>query len=147
MAVRVVLLKVSNADLLVVIRDWYTKYLDLKVRDQAPGRYVFLTDSTGAQLAFHVGQPAGNPEAVSLYVEVDDVDRLYALLHDEGLQFIMPPGNRAWGGRVVALRDPAGHIVKPFHRIPAPSQDDLYPGDQRPDVPSPVNMSTPVGDA
>lgn len=77
MAVRLVLLKVSNADLLVVIRDWYTKYLDLKVKDQANGRYVFLTGGVGAQLAFHVGQPVGDPEAISLYIEVNDVDRLY----------------------------------------------------------------------
>lgn len=129
MAINVIMLKVSDPNLLVIIRDWYTKYLKLKVVDEAIGRYVFLGGGRGgAQLAFHVGEPSDNPGSVSLYLEVDDVDRLYAELHDQGLRFQVTPEDRTWGGRVAMLRDPAGYIVKPFHPIKRALLNDIYPG-------------------
>jgi predicted enzyme related to lactoylglutathione lyase len=129
MAINVVMLKISDANLLVVLRDWYMKYLKLKVIDEAIGRYVFLGGGgAGAQLAFHVGKPSDNPDSVTLYLEVDDVDRLYADLHNQGLQFIVTPEDRTWGGRVAMLRDPAGYIVKPFHPIKKAFVGDIYPG-------------------
>lgn len=129
MAVNVILLKVADPNMLVVIRDWYTKYLKLKVVDEAIGRYVFLgSGGAGSQLAFHVGKPCENPDSVSLYIEVDDVDRLYTELHNQGLRFVVTPEDRQWGGRVAMLHDPAGYIVKPFHPIKRSLVDDIYPG-------------------
>ena len=55
------LLKVGSPTQLLVTRDWYVKYLDLKVVHENPGRNAFLAHGPGARLALHTGEPAGNP--------------------------------------------------------------------------------------
>ena len=88
------------------------KYLDLKVVHEGAGRNAFLSHGPGARLALHIGEPAGNPAAVS-FIEVEDADGLYTRLSRQGVPFDVTPSDRPmWGGRVAALRDPVGHVVK-----------------------------------
>lgn len=118
MAVTSILLKVGDASKLAITRDWYVKYLGFRVVEEHPYRNVFLDHGDGAQLALHVGEPAGRPDAVSLYIEVPDIDALYADLSRQGIPFEIPPQERrAWGGRVALLKDPVGHVVKPFQQV------------------------------
>ena len=128
MAIATVLLKVGSPTQLLVTRDWYVKYLDLKVVHENAGRNAFLAHGAGARLALHIGEPAGNPAAVSIYIEVDDVDSLYTRLSREGVPFDVTPSDRPmWGGRVAALRDPVGHIVKFFAPVGRLPRDQMYP--------------------
>ena len=129
MAVSVTMLKIGGPERLVPVRDWYAKYLPLEVVDEVPGRYVFLAGSHGARLAFHTGEALAIPDAVSLYIQVDNVDELYRALRSQGVPFILAPEDRVWGGRVTSLKDPAGHVVKPFHPIEQRLTNDMYPGD------------------
>jgi predicted enzyme related to lactoylglutathione lyase len=128
MAIATVLLKVGSATQLLVTRDWYAKYLDLKVVHENAGRNAFLSDGPGARLALHIGEPAGDPAAVSIYIEVEDVDALYTRLSREGVPFDVTPSDRPmWGGRVAALRDPVGHVVKFFAPVERLPRDHMYP--------------------
>jgi catechol 2,3-dioxygenase-like lactoylglutathione lyase family enzyme len=45
-----------------------------------------------------------------LTVEVDDVDRMYAVLTGRGATFLNGPMDRPWGIRTAAFADPAGHV-------------------------------------
>lgn len=92
--------------------DWYTRHLGLVVREETP-RFVRLADSTGRPcVAFHVGRSVDHPERAQLHFEVDDVDESYERLRSEGLTFTAAPEDKAYGWRVAALRDPAGHTVE-----------------------------------
>jgi lactoylglutathione lyase len=94
------------------LRDWYTEWLALTVTSET-SRFVQLADQSGRPcVAFHRGAPVGHPGQIQLHFEVDDVDREYERLQNEGLIFDEPPADKPWGWRVAAVRDPAGHIVE-----------------------------------
>ncbi len=91
---------------------WYTRHLGLVVLEETD-RWVRLGDDTGnACLAFHRGEPVQPPEHVQVHFEVDDVDAEYQRLVSEGVGADTPPADKPWGWRVVAVRDPAGHVVE-----------------------------------
>lgn len=94
------------------VSGWYTAHLGLEVLEQTD-RWVRLGDETGnACLALHRGQPVQPPEHVQVHFQVDDVDTEYRRLLDAGVAADAPPDDKPWGWRVVAFRDPAGHVVE-----------------------------------
>jgi catechol 2,3-dioxygenase-like lactoylglutathione lyase family enzyme len=94
------------------VAGWYATNLGLTVAEESP-RFVQLADRAGRPcVAFHAGEAVEHPNAVQLHFEVEDVDREYERLRSEGVSFDTPPENKPWGWRVVAARDPAGHVVE-----------------------------------
>ena len=93
------------------LRDWYVQHLDLRCTVSSP-RFVQLEGEGGAAIAFHVGEPLGNPSAVQFHLEVDDLDRQFETMQANGIDFDGVPVDHPWGVRSVACLDPAGHSVE-----------------------------------
>ncbi len=49
-----------------------------------------------------------------LCAPTDDVDALYQLLVERGVQFISPPITQPWGMRTANFKDPDGHVWEIF---------------------------------
>jgi catechol 2,3-dioxygenase-like lactoylglutathione lyase family enzyme len=93
------------------LKDWYRQNFGLRVVEETP-RFVLLEADGGAGLVFHVGEPLATPDRVQFHLEVEDVDREYRRLRDEGVAFDETPADRPWGVRSATTRDPAGHSVE-----------------------------------
>lgn len=100
-----------EAEALDEVRDWYVETLGLSVVWKSRD-FCMLGGTGGARLGLHAGTPLERPERVQLHFEVDDVDGEYEDLAGQGVPFEQAPRNTAWGYRVVALRDNAGHMVE-----------------------------------
>lgn len=98
------------------VRNWYVETLGLlvvwKSRD-----FCMLCGQGGARLGLHAGTPLERPERVQLHFEVADVDAEYEDLAGQGVPFHGPPHNTAWGYRVAALQDIAGHTVELYASV------------------------------
>lgn len=92
------------------LRDFYRDTLRLSVRSVEDGESVWF-DAGGTSLGFHVGEPSGNPGAINLSFNVDDLDAVAARLKDEGVTLVQEPTAVPWGGRVATLYDPRGHGI------------------------------------
>lgn len=93
------------------LADWYREHLGLRLVEETE-RFVRLEAGEGAKIAFHVGEPVGNPDHVQLHFEVPDVDAEAERLADEGVEIVDGPEDKPYGWRVAAVRDPAGHTVE-----------------------------------
>jgi catechol 2,3-dioxygenase-like lactoylglutathione lyase family enzyme len=89
----------------------------------------FYTNKLGFQLAFTWGEPptfAGvnlghaqlfleqgtpNPAGCSVYFVVDDADALYEFHRANGVEIVVPPGDREYGIRDYTIRDLHGFIL------------------------------------
>jgi catechol 2,3-dioxygenase-like lactoylglutathione lyase family enzyme len=98
------------------LRDWYVETLGLSVAWRSRG-ICMLGGQGGARLQLHAGAPLERPERVGLHFEVADVDAEYEDLAGQGVPFHQPPHNTAWGYRVAALRDCAGHTVELYTEL------------------------------
>ena len=58
------------------------------------------------------------PQGVSMLIQVDDVDRWFALAGERGLTVVEGPQTQPWGQRTLRLRDPDGIGVILFHVVP-----------------------------
>ena len=105
------MLHVGNAASLEEVRRWYEDHLDLKVEGENPGESVFYETNGGTTLALHIGPVLENPEQLTLYFEVDDIDNVHQRLDRDGVVFTQTPRDRHWGGRVAETADPVGHSV------------------------------------
>ena len=98
-------------DMLEEVRDWYVDTLGLSVVWRSRD-FCMLGGQGGARLGLHAGTPLEWPERVQLHFEVTDVDAEYEDLAGQGVPFEQPPHNTAWGYRVAALQDVAGHTIE-----------------------------------
>ena len=70
-----------------------------------------------AQVMFTRGRPAaaaagqGQPQAVEIYLEVDDVDAMHARLQKKGVKIVDPLTLQWWGDRTFKIQDPNGYVV------------------------------------
>lgn len=93
------------------VAGWYREHLGLATLEDTE-RFVRLDGGEGAKIAFHVGEPVGNPRHVQLHFEVPDVDAEADRLRGEGVEVVDGPEDKPYGWRVAAVRDPAGHTVE-----------------------------------
>ena len=58
-------------------------------------------------------------DAVLIWFGVDNVDEVYETLRAKGVNFVVPPTDRAaWALRTAHLRDPDGNLIEIGHYIP-----------------------------
>ena len=57
----------------------------------------------------HRGRPLGQPEGVTLHLQVDDTDRWFERAVAAGATALMGPADMFWGDRYGQVRDPFGH--------------------------------------
>jgi catechol 2,3-dioxygenase-like lactoylglutathione lyase family enzyme len=68
----------------------------------------------------HLSTFSGDGKGLAtIYIDVDDVDGLYARFCARGLPKDCEPSNQAWGQREVYARDPDGHTLRFGSRVPA----------------------------
>lgn len=93
------------------VAGWYREHFGLVTLEETE-RFVRLDGGEGAKIAFHVGEPVGNPRHVQLHFEVADVKGEAERLAGEGVEVVEGPDDKPYGWRVAAVRDPAGHTVE-----------------------------------
>ena len=105
-----VILNVADADMLRTCKDWYVRLGLQTSSSDEPGESVFFNTGNGALFAIHTAGTAGHSE-VGVYFEVDDVEKLYEQLCQDGFVFRGRPQRQPWGHIAVWLNDPAGHLI------------------------------------
>jgi uncharacterized glyoxalase superfamily protein PhnB len=76
-----------------------------------------------AQVMFTRGrQPAsaGQPQAVEVYLEVEDVDALHTRLQKKGVPIVDPLTLQWWGDRTFKVQDPNGYVVWFYTNVSQP---------------------------
>jgi len=101
----------GDAASLARCRDWYLK-LGLATSTDTPGESVYFLTGRDTLFGLHVGEPVAPAGSITVTLEVDDVDAIYARLASGAIQFVSEPRDRVWGGRTVELRDPIGTQVE-----------------------------------
>jgi uncharacterized glyoxalase superfamily protein PhnB len=110
-----VILNVADSKMLKSCRDWYLR-LGLELSSEMAEESVFFNTGNGALLALHTAPNPGRGE-VGVYLEVEDVEKLYERLVRDGIEFRGSPQKMPWGYIAVWLYDPAGHqiaLVTPY---------------------------------
>lgn len=77
-----------------------------------------------AQVMFTRGRPAaaaaGQPQAVEIYIEVEDVDALHGRLQKKGVPIVDPLTLQWWGDRTFKVQDPNGYVVWFYTNVSEP---------------------------
>lgn len=78
-----------------------------------------------AQVMFTRGRPAAanaaaGPQAVEIYLEVEDVDALHARLQKKGVRIVDPLTLQWWGDRTFKVQDPNGYVVWFYTNVSEP---------------------------
>ena len=76
-----------------------------------------------ALVLFPRGRPApaaGQPQAVEIYLEVEDVDALHARLQKKGVAITDPLTLQWWGDRTFKVQDPNGYVVWFYTNVSEP---------------------------
>ena len=80
-----------------------------------PPRYAGLRNTSGADEAddthLHINLVTDNAGNGEIYVEVDDVDRVYERVNAAGVAVEVPLQAQPYGMRDFSVRDPAGNFV------------------------------------
>jgi uncharacterized glyoxalase superfamily protein PhnB len=108
MQLSTVILHVPDDATLQACKEWYIR-LGLTPSGEAPGESVFFATGEGMSLGVHIYSDAA-PGSATVYLTVDDVDREYDRLLAASIDAEEAPQDRFWG-RVLNLRDPAGHRI------------------------------------
>ena len=72
------------------------------------GEYVFIALNRG-QIA---PTDSSSREEISIGVLVDDLDRVYHLARDHGVEIVDEIKQSSWGPRVFSARDPSGYLIE-----------------------------------
>lgn len=72
------------------------------------GEYVFIALNRG-QIA---PTDSSSGEEISIGVLVDDLDRVYHLARDHGVEIVDDIKERSWGPRTFYARDPSGYLIE-----------------------------------
>jgi len=94
-----------------MLAQWYSSYADCRIMTATPA-FVMLDAGSDTAIAFHVGEPPGQPGAVQFHLDVEDVDATVRRLEAAGIVFDEQPTDQPWGVRSASCRDPAGHGVE-----------------------------------
>ncbi|MCK7613074.1 VOC family protein [Roseibium sediminicola] len=97
--------------------DFY-KRLGLRLIVLSEGRYArFELPSGSSTLSLHKSEQPVAP-GVMLYFEVEDVDRSYRELVENGVTFDTPPTEENWRWKEARFTDPSGNRLCLFHAGP-----------------------------
>lgn len=92
-------------------RDWYVEHLGFTVEFEIPERgIVALQDDAGLTLFLETSASADPLPSCTLFLQVDDVERLYRSLSAKGVRFDKQPQKLFWGYGA-ELFDPSGYRI------------------------------------
>jgi len=102
--------------------DFYIDVLGFDVIDSwdRPDSQGMLLDAGAGTVELLAPAPSGGHvvgSALSLSVEVDDVDRRWQMLTDRGLQDLAQPTTQPWGHRSISIEDPDGVTITFFQDL------------------------------
>lgn len=102
-------------------RAFFADFLGLHVAMDMGWIVTFVSPSNPtAQISLLEGAPASATHAISLSVEVDDVDAMHQRATARGLPIVYPLTTEPWGVRRFHVADPNGVIVNVIsHHTPA----------------------------
>jgi len=98
-------------------KKFYTEVLDFGVSFENEFYLLLHTPNKSAEISFlqpnhpsqkPVFQSAFNGQGVYLTIEVENVDEIYKLLKDKGVQMEIEIRDETWGDRHFAIKDPNG---------------------------------------
>ena len=98
------------ADLLeapTVLNDYYV---------EVPSGPVTVGFSKDRYTEFH--EPCGAPTFVLDFLVDGPVDDHVERIDDLGVEWVLPPTTQPWGARSAVFRDPEGHLINIFSRLP-----------------------------
>jgi len=91
--------------------DYYVKQLGFQLAWDWGDPPTFGCVKRGDVALFLSERTQGAP-GTWLFLEVDDVDRLYAEYKTSGAKILEPPADRPWGRREMIVEDPDGHRLR-----------------------------------
>ncbi len=112
MKLTTIILQVGDVAMLDRCRDWYLTLGLSKSPPDSPGESYWFDTGSGTSIGIHVGEPVANPPALTIGLEVEDIDADYARLTAAGFNFDAAPVTKSWSGRVANLHDPVGHTLQ-----------------------------------
>jgi predicted enzyme related to lactoylglutathione lyase len=93
-------------------RKFYTEFLGLEVAMDMGWIVTLVSPSNPtAQISILRGTASVAPEAMSLSVEVADVDAVHAKVVAQGVQIVYPLTTEPWGVRRFHVTDPNGVVI------------------------------------
>lgn len=93
-------------------RRWYVEVLGLTVELEMPGhRSAAVRDEHGFTIFLAEGPVPDHPEAIALYLQLDDVHTAYADMTAKGARDGHPPKKVFWGFGAELL-DPDGYAIR-----------------------------------
>ena len=114
-------LKSQHLDFLTLrldqVKKFYTDILGFQLfRHDSRLNYLYVQTTIGSSLGFMPPNPAmlgepPSPKEPTIYLMVEDVDRVYTKLIAKGVGFHGPPQKMPWGHRVITTTDPEGRTV------------------------------------
>jgi predicted enzyme related to lactoylglutathione lyase len=93
-------------------RRFFTEKLGLTTEDDQGDVFSQFTTREGTPWAI-MQAGAAAPQAVELYLSVDDVDSAYATWREHGVEMVTEPHDEPFG-RTFAFRDPDGRVLHAY---------------------------------
>lgn len=93
----------------------FYKALGLKHIVDSPPRYARFETEAGTTLSIHAVDGSSEYASITVYFEVDDVDREIRRLANLGLSIESEASDKDWLWREAYLRDPAGNLLCIYH--------------------------------
>jgi PhnB protein len=81
---------------------------------------MFTRNRPAAVSAAAAGAAAVQPQAVEIYLEVEDVDAMHARLQKKGVPIVDPLTLQWWGDRTFKVKDPNGYVVWFYTNVAEP---------------------------
>lgn len=95
-----------------VSSDFYLNKLNFRTIWEGDGWHFLERDQFKIMLGECADQPAASEtgdHSYFAYLEVENIDQLFAELRSKGVAMLSTPENKPWGQREFALRTPDGH--------------------------------------
>lgn len=99
---------IFRVETMAVSIDYYVNRLGFQVAWDWDDPPTFACVKRGDVALFLAEQDQGSP-GTWLFIDVDDVDRLYVEYLASGAVIVQPPADQPWGSREMIVQDPDGH--------------------------------------
>lgn len=93
----------------------FYKALGLRHIVHSPPRYARFETAAGTTLSIHAVDDINEESSITIYFEVDDVDREIRRLANLGLSIESEASDKDWLWREAYLKDPAGNLLCIYH--------------------------------
>jgi len=93
---------------------------DIGIESHNMGLSIFKSDLMAKEIGnLDKSLPSNNREKIILVLQVDNVDKIYNRLTNNGVYFINKPKDIAeWGSRVAHFRDPENNLIEIYCELP-----------------------------